>query len=159
MTYLDGDRAVSEGWSEEGPIRWRVGEAKGMGKPVKRLRLEGWSQWPNFPAGVWEPSQDVLSNGFYLKDIGDSKFCFYVVFLLYMFDLQMSFLKKINLIANLFAHRTSSDFCGHGWWLLSLILDWVSGRQPLTPKPRISGGFSEGYRDIVMRMVGELRYR
>lgn len=21
MTYLDGDRAVSEGWSEEGPIR------------------------------------------------------------------------------------------------------------------------------------------
>lgn len=33
---LDGDRAVREGWSEEKPIRGRVGEGLGLvAKPVK----------------------------------------------------------------------------------------------------------------------------
>lgn len=47
MAYLDGDRAVREGWSEEKPIRGRVGEGPGLvGKPVKGPGGGAWKDSP-----------------------------------------------------------------------------------------------------------------
>lgn len=55
MAYLDGDRAVREGWSEEKPIRGRVGEGPGLvGKPVKGPWGGAWKHSPRHCSSLKE---------------------------------------------------------------------------------------------------------
>ena len=69
-TRQAGKAGVRGSPSDEGRVRQGA-----VGEPLRRQRLGAWSQWLTFPAG------GLLSNGFYLKDVGEIlKFCSYVVF-------------------------------------------------------------------------------
>lgn len=126
---------------------WRTrGLGRGAGAEALGQPLEGWSQWLNLPAGVWEPLQGVLSNGFYLKR--DGRAFKVLIFTKHLSSLEMLYLQTIYFLSTwcliCTARGSPSDICGHGWWWLHSILICESGRRPIIPKPWSSSWCSEG---------------
>ena len=142
MAYLDGDRAVREGWSEEKPIRGRVGEGLGLvAKPVKGPWGGAWKHsprhcsslkesvsicWSGQPTGfIWRVMGRFQSFGFLFMEC----FCS-----LQMLHLQVFFIFLFTWWLSHSVHGThASIFCGHRWQRLSSFLAEPRAHSPSHP--------------------------